>query len=402
MIYKYIFLFRVAMQNTFKQRTRALLALGSISLSVGVMVVLFGVGIGLQKLVLSAIGGANTKDVVTITPRGNQAIKLNQEKVSAIKSLTGVSTVEEMVGLVGKMNYHGTDLSLPTYAVSSGYFDLSAEDVAVGDLRQLQTGTDNVVINLGAVQAFDAKASDMHNNPVKLSIDIDKTLAEKQQEDVLTLPVTEYKVRGVIKKANAPVAYIPIETVRTRGVTTLSQLKIRLSSSVKVKEVRQNIEEMGFQTSSIQDSIDEVNRIFSVIQKILVIFGIITLVVTIFSTFNTISLTLIEETPQIGFLRIIGMHWRDVGYMFIAQAVALTTIGATIGIIGGCLIGELINGITQTTANDNSASSSVYIFQIPIVQIIIMLMLSILLGWLIGLMPAKRAVKIGPIEALRS
>lgn len=402
MIFKYIFLFRVAMQNTFKQRLRALLALGSISLSVGVMVVLFGVGLGLQSLVLSAIGGANAKDVVTVTPRGNQAIKLDQTKVSAIKSLSGVATVEESVGLVGKMTYHGTELSLPAYAVSAGYFDLSTEQVAKGDLRQVQTGTTNTIINQGAVKAFDAQDTDMHGKPIKLSIDIEKAYAANQKEDVKTIAATEYKVTGIIKKSNAPVAYIPIETVRSHGVTTSSLLKLRLSSADKMKTVRQNIEEMGFQTSSVQDSIDEVNRIFSVIQKILIVFGFITLMVTIFSTFNTISLTLIEETPQIGFLRIIGMHWRDVGYMFIAQAVALTFSGAVMGVVGGCLIGEIVNGITKTTSSDSSISASVYIFQIPLMQIIIMLMLSVLLGWLIGLMPAKRAVKIGPIEALRS
>lgn len=402
MIFKYYFLFRVAMQNTFKRRLRAFLALGSISLSVGVMVVLFGVGMGLQHLVVDAIGGANAKDVVTITPRGNQNIRLDDEKVSAIRSLSGVATLEQSVSLVGKLNYHGTDLSIPTYAVSSGYFDLATEQVTKGDLRQLQTGTHNIVINVGAVKAFDATDSDLYGRPVKLQIDIDKTIAPNQSEDTVSLPNTEYKVTGIIKKAGAPVAYVPIEYFRQNGVSMLSQARVRLSSPDKMKEVRQNIEEMGFQTASIQDSIDEVNRIFSVIQKILVVFGFITLIVTVFSTFNTISLTLIEETPQIGFLRIMGMHWQEVGYMFIAQSVALTTLGAMMGIIGGILFGEFLNGITKTSSTDNSITSAVYIFQIPLMQIIIMLMLSIALGWLIGLMPAKRAVKIGPLEALKS
>lgn len=399
-MFKRFFLFRIAMQNTFKQRLRASLALGSISFSVGVMVVLFGVSAGLHSLVMNTMGGVNVKDVITVNTRGNQNLKLDQNNISKIKSISGVSVVEESVGVNGKINYLGTDLYIPVYAVSDKYFDLAPEPTVAGDLSQLQTGTQNMIISKGVMQAFGTDKSIVGKN-IKLSLDFDKSYAAEQKEDTVTLKTISPKVTGMISRASSTVVYVPIDILKQKGLTSVSQLKVRLSTPDKADVVRQNIEEMGFQTSSIQDQIDEVNRIFAVIQKILLVFGFITLAVTIFGTFNTISLTLIEETPQIGFLRIMGMHWRDVGFMFISQAIALTFIGAFIGVIGGILVGEFINGVTKTTTEEETIRQSVYIFQIPLTQIIIMLTLSLILGWLIGLMPARRAVKIGPIEALK-
>jgi ABC-type lipoprotein release transport system permease subunit len=119
---------------------------------------------------------------------------------------------------------------------------------------------------------------------------------------------------------------------------------------------------------------------------------------------NTITIELVEATKQIGFLRILGIKASDVGRLFIMQSIILAVTGVIIGIVGGIIVGALTNGAIKAVADQGpvGATNTIYAYQIPVWQIIIMVMLAVLLGWAIGLLPAKRAVAINPLEALKS
>jgi putative ABC transport system permease protein len=158
---------------------------------------------------------------------------------------------------------------------------------------------------------------------------------------------------------------------------------------------------MGLQTNSIQDTIDQIDKLFTVVNNTLLVFTVIVFVVTISGVFTVISLTLIEETRQIGFLRIVGLRSMDVRTLFVIQSMVLTALGALVGVISGSVLGMVVNGIAKATASSESFSGDISIFIIPVQAIIMILMLSIVIGWLVGIVPAKRAVLIDPLEELR-
>jgi putative ABC transport system permease protein len=395
-----IFLFRLAILNTFKRRFRATLAIGGIGLSTGIMVVLFGIGNGLQSLVTREVSGSDARDVVTVNQRNAQAIRLDQERISKIRSMSGVATVEQSVGLVGELSYHGIKINMPVYAVSSGYFESTPTQLLAGEIRNQPQGA-NIVISKKAAEALSLSSNAAIGKQASLAVDIAPDYSAKQTSTTRTLKPVTYTVRGVIEKDDIPAVYMPLEQVFEQGVGSVSQLKVRVTNPDKIASVREAIEQMGLQTTSIQDSIDQVDRIFQVIQRILLVFGFVTLVVTVFGTFTVITLTLVEETKQIGFLRIMGLQKHQVGFLFTAQAIMLTVSGALLGCFGGLVIGFVANGLTRALVGDTIFSQQVYVFQIPAFQIILMLMLSAALGWLIGIMPAKRAILIGPLEELK-
>lgn len=400
---KRVFLFRLALLNTFKRKLRAILAIGGIALSSGVMVFLFGVGDGLKSLVTNEIIGSNVRDVVTVNQRNADQIKLNQERISAIKSTSGVGDVQQVVGTVSEVSYHGMNISMPVYGVTQGYFALAPSEKLAGALdNQPHTDSDSVIISNKVLDAFNLGLGDAVGKKITVNITIQSAYASGQTEPTKVLAKKEYTIVGVANRGSLPVAYVSLEGLMKNGVDSVSQLKIRLTNPDKMPAVREVVEQMGFQTSSVQDAINQVNRIFSVIQHILLLFGFITLVIAVFSTFNIITLTLIEETKQIGFLRIMGMQKRDVGFLFIAQAMMLTTVGAVAGVICGNMIGFITNGIAQAMVGRTVFSGEIYIFVIPFGPSLIMLMFSIVLGWLIGKLPAKRAVLIAPLEELKA
>jgi ABC-type lipoprotein release transport system permease subunit len=400
---RYLFLFRIAVLNTFKKKLRASLAIGSIAFSAGIMIVFFGIGDGLQSLVLGQVTNSDLRDVITVQPRDVQQLKLDQVTLSRIKSVSGVTTVEQSAAMVGKITYHGIALDLPLYGVSEGYFDLVTSSVRKGSIRKtLPSGSENVIISSAALKAFSILPDEAVGKEIKLGVQVPASLASKQTDDAHDFNLLNYKIVAVVDKDTSAAMYIPLSNLNQIGVDSASELKIRAATVDKVPTVRDSISRLGFQTSSILDSIEQVNRIFSFVQRILLFFGIASLVVTVFGTFNTITLTLIEETPQIGFLRLMGIRKRDVKFMFIAQSIMLTSVGSLLGVAGGLFIGGMLNGLIRSLVTDSTLGSAIYIFKIPVAQTIIILMLSLILGWLVGIMPSKRAVTINPLEALHS
>lgn len=399
---QYSFLVRLALLNTFKRRFRAGLAVGGIALSSSVMVLLFGVSGGLQSLVTQEISQSDTTNVITVNQRNVKQITLDQAKVSSIKSISGVADVQQLVGTVGDIQYHGSLVSLPLYAVTNDFFKASPIAKVSGKTTGEPKGS-NIILSTKALETFGMNA----NEAIKRTVSVKTVIppeyaADDAAEDKRTMKPKIFTIAGVVDRGNLPVAYIPLENLIQSGLQSVSQLKVTVTYPEKVKPVRESIEQMGYQTTSVQDSIDQVNRIFSVIQRIILLFGIIALTITIVGTFNVITLTLIEEMKQIGFLRLMGMQKSAVGFLFTAQAMLLTSVGGLIGVILGVIFGFAANGAAQALIGETAFTGRVFIFEIPTLQIIIILMLSLVLGWLIGLAPAKKAVNISPLEELRT
>ena len=377
-----------------------MLAIGGIALSVSIMVLLFGVSAGLQALVTEHVTNSDSRDVLTVNQRNTQEIKLNDELLSKIKSTSGVGQVEQLVGLVGTMTYHGIDLNVPVYAVSQDYFALAPAEKVAGDLER-QPVNQNIILSSKALEIFDIAANKAQNRELALALSIPGEYNSNQEEEAAEIRPDTFKIVGSVNRGDLPVAYIPLEYARKKGLDSVSQLKMRLTSQDKLESVRESVERLGLQTTSVLDSISQVNRIFSAIQRVMLLFGFVTLVITIFGTFNVITLTLIEETQQVGFLRIQGLQKHHIAFLFITQSILLTLLGAFIGIFVGSVGGFVFNGVAQALVGNTVFDGAIYIFKLPLIPIIIMLMLSTIVGWLIGKVPAKRAMLIEPLEELR-
>lgn len=395
-----LFLLKLALLNTFKKKFRAFLAVGGIALSVSVMVLLFGVSSGLQGLVTEHVTNSDSKDILTVNQRNLQEIRLNDELLSKIKSTSGVGQLEQLVGLVGTLTYHGIDLNVPVYAVSEDYFSLAPQEKRAGDTLR-QPVNHNIVLSTKAMEIFDIPVSKSVGRELKLSLTIPSEYNSSEEQDTIDVRQDTFKIVAGVNRGELPVAYVPLEYARQNGLTSVSQLKMRLTSQDKLTAVRESIEQMGLQTTSVQDSIQQVNRIFAAIQRVMLLFGFITLVITVFGTFNVITLTLIEETQQVGFLRIQGLQKHHIAFLFIMQSMMLTAVGAFVGIVVGSLGGFVFNGVAQALVGETVFDGAIYIFKLPLLPIIIMLMLSLALGWLIGKVPSKRAMSIEPLEELR-
>jgi putative ABC transport system permease protein len=113
--------------------------------------------------------------------------------------------------------------------------------------------------------------------------------------------------------------------------------------------------------------------------------------VSIFGMINTLVLSVYERTREIGMLRAIGMTRRQVRRMIRQESIITALIGAAIGLPLGIFLAALVN---------RALSEYDVRFAIPWVQLVVLTLVAVVIGILAAIMPARRAAKLNPLEAI--
>jgi putative ABC transport system permease protein len=164
--------------------------------------------------------------------------------------------------------------------------------------------------------------------------------------------------------------------------------------------VRAAVVEKGLIASSISDIVDQANKVFSVVQIVLMMFGVIALVVSAIGMFNTMTITLLERTEEIGIMKAIGASNTAIWLMFISEATMMGFLGGFGGVIIGYLEGEAINLIINLIAT-RFGGERVDLFYSPLWFVSTIIIFGAFVGFLTGIFPARKASKIDALDALR-
>jgi len=118
----------------------------------------------------------------------------------------------------------------------------------------------------------------------------------------------------------------------------------------------------------------------------------LSILIASFSVVNTMALSVIERTREIGLLRSIGMIRRQVRSMIRGEAVVVSLLGAVLGLVLGVSLGSAIVHA--------ASSSGISVLVIPIPTIVIVLVIAALIGVLAAVFPARRAAKLDVLQAI--
>jgi putative ABC transport system permease protein len=145
------------------------------------------------------------------------------------------------------------------------------------------------------------------------------------------------------------------------------------------------------QLETRQEWIDREDADFNQFISFLYVMLTLAVFVSIFGMINTLVLSVYERTREIGMLRAIGMTRRQVRRMIRQESVITALIGAAIGLPLGIFLAGLVN---------RALSQYEVRFAIPWVQLIILTLVAVIIGILAAIMPARRAAKLNPLEAI--
>jgi ABC-type antimicrobial peptide transport system permease subunit len=211
---------------------------------------------------------------------------------------------------------------------------------------------------------------------------------------------TKYKIVGIIPQDDTPFFYVPFLDLRQLGVTNYSQVKVVSGNKENLADIRQRIEASGFGTSSVVDTVAQIGTLFNTIRKVLALVGAVALTVAALGMFNTLTVSLLERTREIGLMKAMGMKSHEVQELFLTESMVMGVFGGVLGLGFGWLAGKGISLILSSVAMFKGVGM-VNISHIPFSFILLIMALSVTVGVLTGLYPARRATRISALNALR-
>ncbi len=225
-----------------------------------------------------------------------------------------------------------------------------------------------------------------------------------------------YKVVGVYKPSNTinfdgDCAYIPFTTFRKvyNTANKVDWMMITANQGTNIEQMEKDIlltlkglhkvhpeDKRAFGSVNLGKEIGKVTGFLTGMQFLTWFVGIATLIAGVFAIGNILLITVKERTKEIGIRRALGATPKSIRQQVILEAVFLTTIAGMIGIIFGGLVLYFIDAAVSNNEDIPLINPTV---NIPI--IIIAFLTLVVLGTLIGLIPAHMATVVKPIEALR-
>ena len=386
--------FYLAWKNISHKKLRSLLTILGVAIGIGAVYFLLSFGFGLRNLVTEQVVGSQSIKAIDVSTVNSKIIQLNQENYKKMQGFNKVAKYGALLSVPGsiKINQSG-ETSVVVYAVDKGYIELSNHSVVAGAYSK-PDDVDTAYINTATIKAAGIK------DP-KSVIGQKMNLIVPLQNANQPYLEKEFTIVGVIESGSGSEVYTSYNIFSGLEVNNYSQIKLVAQDRADVANLRKQVESMGFQTVSAIDTVDQIDKVFQIFNIVLGAFGAIGMVIAILGMFNTLTISLIERTKETGLMMALGSRKRDVSRLFIIEALLLSISGAIIGIIFAITAELITNGVLNSYAHSRGVSESFNLFANPWWLQIAMIVFMLIIGLLVAILPAKRAERINPIDALR-
>lgn len=388
-------LFHIAWANILNKKLRSALTIAGVVVGIGAIFFLLSFGLGLQKLVSDQVIGDESIKSIEITTPNSRIIKLNEEMVNKIKTYPHAQSVGTLYSFPSSIKFKGGEVGSIAYGVDANYTSMTKFDLTEGRmLKNDDTGV--AVVSSGALKAI---GIDSPKKAIDQTISLSIPIAVEDKEDK-TLK-NEYKIVGVIDSGSGTEIYIPGYVFSQAGVAVYNQVKVITDDTKNVSQLRKQIQSNGLESSSPIDTLDQINQIFKFFNIMLVGFGAIGMIVSVLGMFNTLTISLLERTQEIGLMIALGARNTDMRKLFIFEAMLLSVIGAVVGIGLATISGFGVDAVMNQFASRRGVTAGFSLFVTPLWLVASLVGFMIVVGLLVVYFPARRAERINPIDALR-
>lgn len=287
--------------------------------------------------------------------------------------------------------------SLPVVELASesaGVVDQQVEKVSIDSSEKKE-----VVVNQSVLQLLSIDENNAIGKELSLSLVVVGELLEDPNVRIESAPLN-YKIVGVIPDEGTPIIYVPFMDVRSLGVNKYSQLKVIAKDNGSLRDIRTTIESAGYGTVSVSDTVAQIDSLFSNFRLVLSILGLVALSVAALGMFNTLTVSLLERTREVGLMKAMGFKSDEVKSLFLTESMIMGLYGGILGLLLGIGFGKLLSLILSALSVVKGVGF-VDVSYVPISFVAFVVFLSILVGIATGYYPAKRATKISALNALR-
>jgi len=365
------------------------------AITVGSIIFLFSLGYGMEKISTEQLVKSDALSQIEATSLKPTDTKLSDELISQIKSIGETDDVASSTSLAGKITLDDKTLDNPFYAVSNNYFVMSSLELSAGNFPS-QQDKNYILISDKAALAFGIASQDIVGKELQYELIIPPVLGGAPD----TKKQFSGTVIGTISDSSSAFAYVGDADAISAGAKSRSVLKIKTKDKNDIPPLRKKVEDMGLKTTYVGDTLEQMNKFFNYFRLILAGFGAIGVIIAILGMFNTLTVSLMERVREVSLLKILGSDERTIFWLFALESLIFGLLGFISGIILFIISKAIIMGLFSRLA-ERLNNQMVSIFETPASLIIIAFIATLALAFLTGLFPARRALRVNPLDLQR-
>ncbi len=392
-----------AFQSLRRNVLRTSLTMIGIIIGITAVILIYSIGQGAVAFITNELASFGT-DYFQINP-GSSTISsfagantLTMDDVEAIKqdsSLTNIKSVAPIALASVTVSANDEEKNITVYGVTTEAQEILRPDIVEGEFitEDQQISSERV-----AVIGIDAAETFFGENPSPVG-------------ETIRINNRTYRITGMHESSSALAGgfinnsiFIPLDVVTNEilGEENLGEIDVSVYDPDTINQTIDDVEillrdkhnlegddENDFRIASAQDIISTVQTITGLLTAMIAGISGISLVVGGVGVMNIMLVSVTERTKEIGLLKSIGAKEKDILTQFMVEAVVMTSIGGFIGIILG-IAGAFVVSLVANIP-----------FVVSIPAVLIAVGVSMLVGIVFGLYPARRAAKLSPIDALR-
>ena len=393
--------FRQAIQNVWSNKLRTFLTMLGIIIGVMAVIVIVGLGNGMTQSMRDSFSAMGTNTLsINIWGYGSRTVTVEDVYAIGTKNPDLIQSISPQIDFssntpkVGTTTYRYSNVagvdenftSMKNYTVAQGrglqYMDMkdNKQVCVIGDyLNRVAYGGRGVgqTIKLGAykfriVGVLNAKV----NNT---------SMQQGSDDDCIYLP---YTIAMRLSNTAMASSYIAIMSDESKANEAKAVVEAYLTDLFK--------SDSAFYVYSASEWLEEMNNMINMVIVILTGIASISLLVGGIGIMNIMLVSVTERTREIGIRKALGAKERVILSQFVVEAATTSALGGVLGIVLGYIVSMAANHILPMISSDIDVTVSPSFNSIAVAFGI-----SVFIGVLFGYLPAKRAARLNPIEALR-
>lgn len=408
---------KIALNIIFHSKLRSWLTIIGIVIGVTAIIAIVSIGSGFQKDVQAQLGGLGS-DTITVTPgfdkaetcpgpkcRGRPGATLSvstkpltNKELQSIKGVPDILLVNAIVSGSSSVYYIGDSASLTVDGVDvSTWKFMTTSSLDSG--RFIGPGDTNSIVIGGSIAKEVFKNKVGINRPLTINgkpfrvVGILKTGGGFGADDrKIFMPLSSAK--EILGKADNSFDSI---TVKVKDQNNIDAVTSAIEK--KLMTVRHvNADTKDFTVISMKAIQEKVTAVLAGFTLFIAVIAAVSLLVGAVGIMNTMFTSVLEKTKDIGIMKALGAKNSDILIIFLFNSGFVGLVGGLIGVLFGILIAISIPalGVSLVPGGQGITTS------IPVSFVIFTLVFSVALGMVSGIIPAYRASKLNPVEALRS
>ncbi len=397
MIYETV---RQAFQNIWSNKFRTFLTMLGIIIGVMAVIVIVGLGNGMTQSIKDSFSDMGT-DLLSVQVMGYGARSVSVDSVyDIVESHPDIFESVSPTGSVSGTVKVGTDSYSDTTVkgVSEVYFDMLGYTIDEGRLlNYVDLENNKKFCVVGAYLNRVAYGGNALGQTIKVG-------------------ATKYTIVGVLEAkvtdledqegSNDDMIFVPYTTaMRANHSSTVSSYSVAIADENKLSEGKTILEDAlqellhsdsGYMVTSLSEMLDTMTSMVNMVVTILTAIAAISLLVGGIGIMNIMMVSVTERTREIGIRKALGAQESTILGLFVTEAAATSALGGVLGIGLGYLLSAVANRILPMVLTDMTLTVSP-----SLGSVVVAFSISVGIGVLFGYLPARRAARLNPIEALR-